>query len=128
VLDESAGVACLAGLAAQKILEGSERANPTAKFDRRAPDSRRNVQRRETPPPDDQQSAHDDEDDERRMEYRDSVGEHTIAHSESVHRADTTIHGVLELSRRVRRNGVRLVRSLPEWRGDYDGRDSGSRK
>jgi len=52
VLDESASVARLAGSAAKIILEGSERANPTAKFDRRAPDSRGNVQHGETPPPD----------------------------------------------------------------------------
>lgn len=71
---EPAGVAAGAAHRAQPVFQRRERADPSAEFDRRAPDERRYVEPGDPPPAQDQQAAENNEQDERQVEEDDEVG------------------------------------------------------
>ena len=72
---ESAGVAAGPAHLAQPVFQRRERADPSAEFDRRAPDERRHVEPGDPPPAQDQQAAENNEQDKRQVEEENEVGE-----------------------------------------------------
>src|SRR5512146_1195610 len=80
MLDEPAGVACLPGAGAQRVLQRGERADPAPELDQCAPRERRHVQHGPPAAVQQQQRARDDEEHEREVRERHQVGEDAIGH------------------------------------------------
>src|SRR5690348_7223504 len=86
VLDEAAGVACIARANAQRVLEWGQRARAAGRLDEHRPRQRGHVQPRHPSPSEREEGAQRDERDEQEMDGEHRVGRESFEHALTLYR------------------------------------------